>query len=56
MCVNKISKRVSFVFTLVHFNFLLAQSISVSGKITDENKNVECNVKEINGKPHQLLI
>ena len=53
MCINKISKRVSFVFTLLFIsNFLLAQSISVSGKITDENNEgmPGVTIKEVNGE------
>ena len=53
MCINIISKRVSFVFTLLFIsNFLLAQSISVSGTITDESNEgmPGVTVKEINGK------
>ena len=53
MCINKLSIRVSFVFTLLFIsNFLLAQSISVSGTITDENNEgmPGVTIKEINGK------
>ena len=53
MCNYKILKRVSFIFTLLFIsNFLLAQSISVSGTITDEyNEGMPgVTIKEINGK------
>ena len=53
MCINKLSIRVSFVSTLLFIsNFLLAQSISVSGTITDENNEgmPGVTIKEINGK------
>ncbi|MEC8616332.1 MAG: carboxypeptidase-like regulatory domain-containing protein, partial [Bacteroidota bacterium] len=53
MCNYKILKRVSFILTLLFIsNFLLAQSISVSGTISDEyNEGMPgVNIKEINGK------
>ena len=53
MCINKKINRVSFTFFLFCLShFLMGQSISVSGTITDEYKQglPGVTVKEINGK------
>ena len=53
MCIYKKFKRVYFTFSLLFIsNIFLAQSISVSGTITDEyNEGMPgVTIKEINGK------
>ena len=57
MCIYKKLKRVSITFCLLFIsNVFLAQSISVSGTITDESNEgmPGVTVKEINGKANGM--